>query len=96
MMVRGPTMVTSSPRVAEAAAEVLGGELGAAVVLLGRGARLLGDGVASGAPKTALDEVWTTFLTLAARDASSRLTVPPSLTVRKASRSLASGTCATL
>ena len=97
MMVRGRTMLTSRPWAANAVAQLLAGELGPAVVLArGVGCVSSVTGLASGAPNTALDEVWTTFCTPAAALASSRLRVPSWFTLQNSSRSLASGTWATL
>ena len=81
----------------EVVAEVLGGELRAAVVLLRvRAGVASSTGLWSGAPKTALDDMLTTLRTLAASAASSRWRAPSRLTLQNAALSFASGTIATL
>ena len=75
----------------------LGGELGVPVGLVGlRDRRRAAPGWPPGTPNTALDEVWTTLLTPAAAQASSRTWVPSTLTERSSRRSRTSGTWATL
>ena len=96
-IVRGRTIVTSRPAADRVAAQQLGLELGPPVRLeRPAGRRPRSTGLRSGMPKIALDDVCTTLATPASRAATSTFAVPTTLTDQNSSRSLASGTWATL